>query len=799
MTMKNIYNILVAFLLVLSSGYSYSQAAPCSPVSLSGQNMGTTYTELGNCSWTSPTGAVVDPACGSVTANAGEYWIMYSQINDESYFTFDLNPTTGGGSNPIADPAFQVYTQPSGTCNTASWTYTLCSNDNDGTGTNGEAEQIAVTAGTDYYIRIFDADGEMDCAGGGRNDEFTVLFNHEQTNDAICEAVSLTPNSGCTTWDNGGAGNPSGGNGSCFSEANVVWFSFVATNDSMTVSTDFAGSELTLTDTDIAIFSSSDNTCTGTFTEVGCDTDGGLGCTWCSLSEMTGLTVGDTYFVMVDGFSTQVGTFCVAVYETPPPPLVQGSACDIPHQMYSHDACFSSTVYGNNGYTPDASGYGNSESIDQSCSTDDDSSQNGYWTTFTAVDANTTIDIVDTTPGGVANFMDVSIYTGTCGSLTEVDCQSLPTNNNSFVFAGTPGTEYIVLMTNGTAYSGNVRQISICGSSACSAPTNDACGSALSTVDGTTYTLTNACATADLGMCSGSTENNVWISWTAGAGWTAGDAAFVTLANQDCYNNESGTGGSQLSIFNSTEDCSTISGLDPTECVVYNNPNNQNNFNANFIANPGETFYMTIDGYGGDGCTYNFQINNTAPVIVLPAEMITFTGEWDQATGNNLLHWATASEANCEKFILEGSEDGFFFTEVAILNGAGNSTVERSYHAKDFDPYIQTYYRVKQVDYDGKYYFSDIITVKQSMNNDDINIYPNPNIDGQLYIEFPGMNQEYNIKVYDLTGKIVSRRSGKANGSVVKLQEDFSSYPRGIYMVEYSDGNTVLTNKLVLR
>ncbi|HRP59687.1 MAG TPA: hypothetical protein PK833_05290, partial [Vicingus sp.] len=98
--------------------------------------------------------------------------------------------------------------------------------------------------------------------------------------------------------------------------------------------------------------------------------------------------------------------------------------------------------------------------------------QCGYWAKFTANSASTTIDPVDFTGGATSNFFDISIYTGACGSFTQVDCRSVESKSNNYSITTTPGTEYYMLITTGSNYSGTTMNVSICGG-ACTVPTNN--------------------------------------------------------------------------------------------------------------------------------------------------------------------------------------------------------------------------------------------------------------------------------------------------------------------------------------
>src|SRR5690606_16419073 len=74
------------------------------------------------------------------------------------------------------------------------------------------------------------------------------------------------------------------------------------------------------------------------------------------------------------------------------------------------------------------------------------------------------------------------------------------------------------------------------------------------------------------------------------------------------------------------------------------------------------------------------------------------------------LSWSTASEINNDYFIIERSTDGGDFKAIAMVAGAGNSTNLIDYEFTDRSPVTgRSYYRLRQVDYDGRSSVSDII------------------------------------------------------------------------------------------
>ena len=111
----------------------------------------------------------------------------------------------------------------------------------------------------------------------------------------------------------------------------------------------------------------------------------------------------------------------------------------------------------------------------------------------------------------------------------------------------------------------------------------------------------------------------------------------------------------------------------------------------------------------------------------LPVELLGFTGE-RQSDTEVMLHWTTATEHNNAGFevwrMIEGEED---FREVAWVEGAGNSQSMRQYNHSDFNASsATTYYKLKQVDLDGRHEWSPVVAVAGHASRSSLLLYPNP-------------------------------------------------------------------------
>lgn len=110
---------------------------------------------------------------------------------------------------------------------------------------------------------------------------------------------------------------------------------------------------------------------------------------------------------------------------------------------------------------------------------------------------------------------------------------------------------------------------------------------------------------------------------------------------------------------------------------------------------------------------HDFQLisSNLCVCQVLPVEWGSLSIE--SKDGCNVAQWMTYSEVNNAYFELEKSKDSKNFTTISRVQGYGNASFSNYYEAKDCIQGINEilYYRVKQLDYDGNFSYSEIICI----------------------------------------------------------------------------------------
>jgi Concanavalin A-like lectin/glucanases superfamily/Secretion system C-terminal sorting domain len=188
--------------------------------------------------------------------------------------------------------------------------------------------------------------------------------------------------------------------------------------------------------------------------------------------------------------------------------------------------------------------------------------------------------------------------------------------------------------------------------------------------------------------------------------------------------------------------------------------------------------------------------------LSLPVEMIDFSANCIE-TNSVVLHWSTASENNNSLFEIQQSYDGIHFSILGEVNGAGNSNSILSYEF--LDEYIEgfsSYYRLKQIDFDGKFEYSDIVTVNCSEEDlSSIDVFPNPFIN-EITINFNVKEtSEYDktkILLQNILGEVILEVEIDKNITNYQLELD-KNLASGIYFVVVSNENERLVKKLLKR
>jgi hypothetical protein len=177
----------------------------------------------------------------------------------------------------------------------------------------------------------------------------------------------------------------------------------------------------------------------------------------------------------------------------------------------------------------------------------------------------------------------------------------------------------------------------------------------------------------------------------------------------------------------------------------------------------------------------------------LPVELISFSAQ--KKDRQVQLDWATASERNNDYFEIERSQDAQHFEYVATVKGVGNSVTKQIYQSFDANPETGvSYYRLKQVDFDGKYKYTNIASV-QFNGEAFINFFPNPAANRINYV-FSSDYEGATIKITNTSGAIIKDNIQLSNydGHI-----DATELANGIYYLIVQSKDKTETVKLVVQ
>jgi hypothetical protein len=161
----------------------------------------------------------------------------------------------------------------------------------------------------------------------------------------------------------------------------------------------------------------------------------------------------------------------------------------------------------------------------------------------------------------------------------------------------------------------------------------------------------------------------------------------------------------------------------------------------------------------------------------LPVELTSFSAT--SHDGGAFIDWSTASETNNDFFTIERSSDAVKWVGVAVVDGAGTSSLVHNYSYVDNNvPGGVTYYRIKQTDFDGNFSYSPVQSVKVTIPTTIIEFttFPNP-VSTLLYVEsnFPVAK----LTIYGADKRVV--------GVYETLPVDVSTLPPGVYTIVAED------------
>ncbi len=687
-----------------------------------------TCVTLSNQSTLGATNSNVTPS-GACTSNSGT-------PDDDVWFSFVAPATSVILEATFVSGNSDVYWHVFSSACASSMTAILCT-DNNGGGT-----LTGLTIGNTYYIRLYTYSSGVstvqniclktppappsndNCAGASQfpmipTDGTCVTLSNQSTAGATNSNV--TPTGACTS----NSGTPD----------DDVWFSFVAPAASVILeATHVSGS----TDVYWHVFSSS---CGGTMTAILCtDTDAG--------GTLTGLTIGNTYFIRLYTWSSGVSTVKNICLKTPPPP-------------------------------PDCA------------------------TLNTPIDGSTGVTLTTAltwTPAGTGGTpTSYKVYHGTANPPTTFSTVTAPTT--TFTPSGRAYSTlyywYIVPSNaSGDASGCNTTIFSYTTEAPPPPPANnDPCdGTALTFGGSQTGTTVNATASSVPNQeCDGftNTSADVWYK-IDNVDIFPGGTLTITIdpsASQDYA----------IYLYSYT-DCSApvfITCDDDgfggeNETILYTIPSFDG---GNGSSNRDLTNYLVrVKQWSTASGTFSLSLAGTLPLELLDIKATVMPKY-------NLIEWSTASEKNTSHMVVERNDGSSLrWEEIGKTEAAGFSSDIRLYSFEDARPYQKAYYRVRSVDRDGLEQVSRKVFVDRTNVNGSpglVNAYPLP-VSKSLFVDLNLDNdQSTTFHLMTITGQSVMLLHRELKAGVQTIELDLSDLPSGVYLARISNPELSETVRII--
>ncbi|MDF1694846.1 MAG: SdrD B-like domain-containing protein [Saprospiraceae bacterium] len=209
---------------------------------------------------------------------------------------------------------------------------------------------------------------------------------------------------------------------------------------------------------------------------------------------------------------------------------------------------------------------------------------------------------------------------------------------------------------------------------------------------------------------------------------------------------------------------------------------------------------LTFEVFPGD-CILDIDAGFRMPP--LPVDWLYIRGEWNEERDVNEITWATASEVNSDYYIVERSYENEGFEDVGRVESVGNTSSESTYNFddEDIERNGKYYYRLRQVDLDGTYDYSDIVVITIDRKGDfKADVYPNPayrfvniNIETSEAIDVRAV-------ILDATGKLVMDNviDGEVTAGTSEIRVPIETLSAGTYIIRLVAGENIINKKVLV-
>lgn len=285
------------------------------------------------------------------------------------------------------------------------------------------------------------------------------------------------------------------------------------------------------------------------------------------------------------------------------------------------------------------------------------------------------------------------------------------------------------------------------------------------------------------------TADNFSVSVQSAFSFPVADANKVV--NMQWNISEDVPGGSNATLSLAWTIADQAPGFDPTQPVfiIYHNGSSWQQIPAT-ITGAGTAASPYVATASGITTFSPFGVQNDVPV--LPLSFLSFDAQHNQSSGAVELRWKTTNEVNTSAFIVERSNGNNEFRTIGKVE-AKNTAGVNEYAFADASPANGTsYYRLKQVDKDNRFTYSEIEIINLK-HFSELAAFPNP-IVGKVWVSYP-VAEKAQLKLVTLDGSVLMTTNLPANSASREL--NLEGFATGAYILVYENGKTKQTIRLM--
>ena len=191
----------------------------------------------------------------------------------------------------------------------------------------------------------------------------------------------------------------------------------------------------------------------------------------------------------------------------------------------------------------------------------------------------------------------------------------------------------------------------------------------------------------------------------------------------------------------------------------------------------------------------------TASAVVLPVRFLSF--EANKSNNNALLTWSVQNESTItDHYEIERSFNGRDFEMIGAVVARNNGNANNDYGSTDQNITAlrsngKIYYRVKQIDRDGRYIYTEIRTVRLDGKTFDVSVYPNPVVSNSTVNIDLAIEGKVTVMIVDAAGKKLNSVSFNGTKGLNKYSLNMNQLAAGTYLIKVLSGNENKTVSVV--